>query len=150
MTECLHDLVTDSVRAILGIARETLVRHGTHLPTAVLHTLQGLIPIVLPFKDDEQKRALVDYVKRQAIETHAFAVTTVTNARICNSRTGGEQECLVLATVIQRGSPQVLLQHYSKDEQTGDVEFGEAITGDEAIMPGQMMIFPDWEEETCH
>jgi hypothetical protein len=150
MTECLHDLVTESVRDILGIARETLARHGTHLPTAVLHTLQGLIPIVLPFKDDEQKRALVRYVKKQAIETHAFAVTTVTNARIHDSRTGSEQECLVLATVIQRGRPQVLLQHYSKDEQAGTVEFGAAVTGDEAVVPGQMMIFPDWEEETCH
>lgn len=150
MTECLHDLVRDSVRAILGIARETLVRHGTHLPTAVLHTMQGLIPIVLPFKDDEQKRALVNYVKRQAIDTHAFAVTTVTNARIRDSRTGREQECLVLATVVQRGTPYVLLQHYWKDEQNGTVEFGKAVTGDEAVMPGQMMIFPDWDEETCH
>ena len=141
--------IDEALKKILEIARFTLQEQKAHLPTAILHTLEGIFPIVLPFKNDEQKRALVEYVKKQAIESHAFAVTTVTSARIVNSRTGEEQECLVSATVVQRGKTYVVLQYFSRDA-TGAIEFGEVVEGEDAIIPGQMIIFPEWEEEVAH
>jgi hypothetical protein len=142
--------IDDTLKKILEIARFTLQEHKSHLPTAILHTLEGIFPIVLPFKDDEQKRALMEYVKKQAIESHAFAVTTVTSARVVDSRTGAEEECLVLATVVQRGKPHVVLQYFSRDEKRGVIEFGEVVDGEEAVIPGQMIIFPEWEDEIAH
>ena len=147
----LEAAVRESTSKILSIARTTLVQQGTHIPTAILHTLEGLFPIVLPFENNEQKRALVDYVKTQAIERHAFAVTTVTCARVMDSRTGEEdEEALVLATSVQAGKPHVVTQRYWREEDRSVVRFGEVVEGDEAALPGQMMIFPDWNEETRH
>ncbi len=142
--------IAEAVRAILSTARTTLVEQGTHLPTAILHTLEGLIPMVLPFKDDAQKKGLVDYVKAQALERHAYAVTMVTCAHIVNSRTGGEEEALVIATTVQGGVPSVVLQHFSRDADGVAVAFGDVIEGEDAAMPGQMLIFPDWEQEVRH
>lgn len=142
--------VVGTVRQILAVARSTLQQHGTHLPTAVLHTLEGVLPIVLPFKNDEQKRALVEYVKKEAIERHAFAVTTITCARVVDSRTGSESEALVLATAIQGGGPYTVVQHFSRHSDRSIGLFGELTEGDEAAMPGQMIIFPDWQEEVGH
>ncbi|MBI4965236.1 MAG: hypothetical protein HY913_18315 [Desulfomonile tiedjei] len=146
----LKSQVAETVREILRIACRTLQEEGSHLPTAVLHTLGGMIPIVLPFEDDDQKRALVDLVKEKALEKGAYAVTTITCARIVDSRTGNEEESLILATSIQRGRPYVVVQPYSRDADRRVIGFGETIEGERAAMPGQMMIFPDWEAETSH
>jgi hypothetical protein len=145
-----HQSVIKSVHAVLSIARETLLREGSHLPTAILHTLEGLFPIVLPFKDDDQKKALMEVVKKQAIEQHAFAVTAITCGRIIDSRTGEEEESLVIATAIQGGSPHVIVQSYVRGPDRRVIAFGDVTEGDAAAMPGQMMIVPPWEEETRH
>jgi len=150
MIIAVQQSINDTLKKILEIARFTLQEHKSHLPTAILHTLEGIVPIVLPFKNDEQKRALMEYVKKQAIESHAFAVTTVTSARVVNSRTAAEQECLVLATVVQRGKPYIVLQYFSRDEERGAIEFGAVVEGEEAVIPGQMIIFPEWEDEVEH
>lgn len=146
----VYQSIVETVRQLLEIARSTLEQDGSHLPTVVLHTVEGMIPIVLPFKDDDQKKALVNYVKKEAVERHAFAVTTITSARIIDPRTGVEQECLVLATSVQGGRVYVVVQHFSRDKDLGVIDFGEVIEGEDAAMPGQMVIFPDWDEEVCH
>jgi len=146
----LNSLIAETVRVILGIARRTLQEEGSHLPTAILHTMRGMMPIVLPFKNDEQKRALVKQVKKQALEKGAYAVTTITCGRIVDSRTGQEQESLIVATAIQRGRPHMVVQPYSRDADRRVVGFGETIEGERAAMPGQMMILPDWDEEVSH
>jgi len=145
-----YESIIDSAREMLGIARRTLAQEGTHFPTAVLHTMGGMVPMVLPFRDHEQRSALVAYVKQKSVELHAFAVSTITCARIVDSRTGRDQECLVVATTVQRGLPHVVVQHFARNEPAKAIEFGEIIEGDDAVMPGQMMIFPDWDEEICH
>ncbi len=144
-----HESIVSTVRELLSVARYTLQQWGCHLPTSVLHTMNGTVPIVLPFKNNEQKKALVEYVKKQALSSFSFAVTTITAAKVVDSRTGGEQECLVLATSIQGGKLHVLVQYFSRGDD-GIITFGEIIEGDEAIMPGQMVIYPDWAEETSH
>jgi hypothetical protein len=146
----VEESITEAVRSILSIARATLVEQGTHLPTAILHTLEGMFPIILPFKDDEQKRSLVAYVKGQALERHAYAVTTVTCAQVVDSRTGEHDEVLVVATAIQGGRPYVVVQHFSRDSDRIVRDFGEMVEGEDAAMPGQMLIFPDWDEEVKH
>jgi len=145
-----YQSIVDTVREILGIARHTLAQEGTHFPTAVLHTMGGMVPMVLPFKDDEQRKALVAYVKQRSVEIHAFAVSTITCARIVDSRTGEEQECLVVATTVQGGLPYVVVQHFARTEPSRAIDFGDVIEGEDAVMPGQMMIFPDWDDEVCH
>ena len=146
-----HESIVATVREILTIARDTLTQEGTHFPTVVLHTMGGRVPIVLQYKDDEQRKALVAYVKQRSVEIHAFAVSTITCARIVDTRTGNEQECLVVATTVQGGVPYVVVQHFARTEPPADViTFGDVIEGEDAVMPGQMMIFPDWHEEMCH
>jgi hypothetical protein len=142
--------ILEGIRQIMDIARFTLMEQGEHLPTAVLHTWDGLFPIVLPFEDDAQKKALVDYVKEQAAEKEAFAVTTVTIGRVVDSRTNEHEDCLVVATAIQPGRPYVVVQRFSRDEKMKRIDFGEIIEGDDAAMPGQMIIFPHWGEEIAH
>jgi hypothetical protein len=146
----IDQTILDAIRQILEIAQFTLLERGEHLPTAVLHTWDGMLPIVLPFKDDEQKKALMEYVKKQAIERQAFAVTTVTLARILDCRTNEDEECLVVATAIQPGRPYVIVQRFSRDQGGHVTDFSEIVEGDDAAMPGQMIIFPQWEEETYH
>jgi len=142
--------IGEIVRQLLVVARSTLEEEGLHLPTAILHTVEGMLPIVLPFKDDNQKRALTNFVKKEAVQRHSFAVTTITSARIVDSRTGEDKECLVLATSVQGGRPYIVVQHFSRRDQAGPIEFGEIIEGEDAEMPGQMIIFPDWDTEVCH
>ncbi len=146
----LRDNIASVVQEILRIARYTLQEQGTHLPTAILHTLDRMIPIVLPFKDDEQKASLTAHVKKQVALNDAHAVTTITSAKIVDARTGGQRQCLVVATAMQGGRPYVVLQYFSKNEDTGIVDFGEVVEGEDAEMPGQMVIIPEWEEEICH
>jgi hypothetical protein len=146
----LKSSIVSLVHEILHIARYTLQEHGTHLPTAILHTMDRMIPIVLPFKDDEQKSALTEHVKKQVAMNHAHAVTTITTARIVDSRTGKQQQCLVIATSIQGGRPYVVLQYFSKNEETGIIDFGLLVEGEDAEIPGQMIIIPEWEEGICH
>jgi hypothetical protein len=150
MSLTVDQSIMDSIHQILDIARYTLQEQRTHLPTAILHTWQGMFPIVLPFKDDSQKKALVDFVKEQALEKKAFAVTTVTVGRIVNSRTGNEEECLVVATVIQPGRCFMIRQEFFRDEFLERIDFGELREGDDAVVPGQMAIFPVWDNEICH
>ncbi len=130
--------------------RFTLQKQRTHLPTAILHTWQGMFPLVLPFEDDSQKKELVDFVKEQVREKQAYAVTTVTVGRILSTRTGDEEECLVVATVIQPGRAYTIMQKFLRDELRNTIEFGELSEGDDAVVPGQMAIFPAWDHEICH
>jgi hypothetical protein len=146
----VEESVVQSVRQILPVARETLQRQGCHIPTAVLHTLDGMIPIVLPYDSTEERNALIDYVKAQALAKHAFAVTTVTAVRVVDSRSETEEEALVLATAIQGGRPYVVVQKFSRDLDRAVERFGDVVEGDEAAGPGQMIIFPDWHEERYH
>jgi hypothetical protein len=146
----LNSLIDETVRVLLRIACRTLQEEGSHLPTAILHTMGGMIPIVLPFKNDQQRRALVEQVKKQALAKAAYAVTTITCGRIVDSRTGREQESLILATSIQRGRPHVVVQPFARDADRRVTGFGEAIEGERAAMPGQMMILPDWDKEVWH
>jgi hypothetical protein len=145
-----NQAIIETVRDLLVIARSTLEQYGSHLPTAVIHTVEGIIPIVLPFEDDAQKKILMNYVKKEAVERHSYAVTTITSARIVDSRTGHEQECLVLTTAVQGGRSYVVVQHFSRKEDQNAIDFGEVIEGEDAHMPGQMTIFPDWDHEVCH
>lgn len=146
----VDSLIADRVRKIATIARRNLREQGTHLPTAIVHTMEDMLPIVLPFKNDDQKKALVEYVKDQALRRHAFAITTVTCARLVDSRTGQEEETLVLATTIQGGAPYIAVQSFSRGPTDVVEDFGELVEGDRAAGPGQMMIFADWEGETRH
>ena len=41
-------------------------------------------------------------------------------------------------------------RYFSRDEERGTIEFGEVAEGEEAVMPGQMIIFPEWEDEVAH
>ncbi len=145
----LQESIVETVREILRIARFTLQEQGTHLPTAILHTIERMIPMVLPFKDQSQRTALVAHVKEQAALLGAYAVTTVTSAKIVDSRTGKERHCLVAATAIQGGRPYVVVQQFSKDS-SGIVRFGKIKEGEDAEIPGQMIIIPDWDNEVCH
>jgi len=142
--------IKEAVRGILAIAQATLLEHGTHIPTAVVHTLEGLFPVLLPYKDEEQRKALVEYVKSRALESHAYAVTTVTCSRIVDSRTKQESEALVLTTAVQGGQPYVVMVHFTRNENLSVEGFGEVIEGDDAVIPGQMIIFPDWDKEQRH
>lgn len=146
----LKETIVSTAREILRIARYTLQEQGIHLPTAILHTMDRMIPIVLPFKDETQKAALTAHVKQQSALNSAHAVTTVTSAKVVDSRTSEEQQCLVVATAIQGGRPHVILQYFSRDEDTGLIEFGEVVEGEDAELPGQMIIIPEWEEGIWH
>jgi hypothetical protein len=150
MVSDVRRLIAESVRAMLEIARNTLEEYGSHLPTAVLHTMEGLFPVVLPFKNDAQKKALVGQVKKQALDKGAYAVTMITCGRVRDSRTGLEEETIVLATTIQRSGPYVVTQSFFRDADRRVIGFGEVLEGEAAVKPGQMMIFPDWHDEVCH
>lgn len=149
MSITVDQSILDSIRQILEVARYTLLEQSEHLPTAILHTWQGMFPYVLPFKNDVQKKALVEFVKEQVREKQAYAVTTVTQGRIVDSRTYAEAECLVVTTVIQPGRCFVMTQAFTRDEVQRTIEFGDVVEGDDAAMPGQMAIFPDWDDEMC-
>lgn len=146
----LYELVVGQVRELLPIAQGTLREYGTHFPTAILHTPDGLVPIVLPFKNDDQKRAMVARVKVQATEASAYAVTMITCARVVDSRTDEEYESLVLTTSVYRGPPHFMTQPFFRDADRRVVAFAEPREGDDAAMPGQMMIVPEWEDELEH
>ncbi|MFC1837002.1 hypothetical protein ACFL2Q_20165 [Thermodesulfobacteriota bacterium] len=146
----VDETLSEAVDKILEIARETLLQHGSHLPTVILHTLQGTCPMVLPFKDAEQKKAMLEFVKKTAVEKNAYAVTTVTCARIVDSRTGEEEESLVVTTAVQGGGSDAVVQSFIRDAERHVIAFGDAISGDHAAMPGQLTIFPPWEDEIPH
>ena len=92
----------------------------------------------------------MSYVKQQALEKHAYAVTTVTCARVIDSRTGEEQESLVLATSIQGGSPHVVTQCFTRGPDRRVIAFSDPEEGDRAAMPGQMFIIPTWNDQIGH
>ncbi len=142
--------IKNALKVIIDIACFTLLEHKTHLPTAVIHTFEGLTPVVLPFRSDEERKRLVERVKRQAIEEHAYAVTTITSASVVDSRTGDKTECLVLASTIQGGRPYIIVQHFTRDPEKREITLGDRSEGADAEAPGQMLIFPEWEEETKH
>ncbi len=141
------DMVVESVRQMIPIARQNLQTSGSHTPTAILHTMSGLLPILLPFENNEQKRECVEYVKKEALQRHAYAVTTITNSSIIDCRTGSGEEALVLATSIQGGQPYILIQKYTRDKFGLIKDFHDIVEGDEAFIVGQMLIFPDWDME---
>ncbi len=146
----VDESIKEVVRTISGIARQTLLQQGGHLPTAVLHTLEGMVTLVLPFKDGAQRKSLVDYVRRKALESHAYAVTTITCARIVDSRSGEEEESIVIATAIQGGRPYYCRQSYIRDCDQHVIAFGELVEGESAALPGQMLVIPDWDQQTRH
>lgn len=146
----IHDMIVESVRRMAPIARKTLLASGSHIPTAILHTMSGLFPIIIPYETQEQKKTLVEYVKKEAIERHAFAVTTITNSSIIDCRTGMGEEALVLATSIQGGLPYVVIQKYTRNELGAIANFHDILEGDDAAIIGQMIIFPDWDLEHEH
>ncbi len=146
----VQEAVIDAVREIASLARGTLLREGTHLPTVILHAPGAMIPLVLPFKTGAQKRAMAAYAREQALEHAAYAVTTVTCGRVIDQRTGDEEETLVLVTAIQGGSPHYYSQRCIRTPDRRVVAFDEPVEGDAAAMPGQMMIFPDWSRELKH
>jgi hypothetical protein len=146
----LAESVIEDVRKMSAISREVVLREGTHVPTAVIHTMEGTITVALPFKDAHQKRALLDFVRKRAVEFHAFAVTAITCAKIVDPRSGVEEESLVFATAIQGGRPHFMVQTFSRGPDRRVVAFGEPKEGDHAAMPGQMLIVPAWEEEVRH
>jgi hypothetical protein len=51
---------------------------------------------------------------------------------------------------VQGGRSHVVVQHFSRNENPVRIDFGEVVEGEDAEMPGQMTIFPDWDEEMCH
>ena len=146
----VKDMIVESVREMTPIARNTLKSLGSHIPTAILHTVSGLFTMVLPFESDQQKRLYVDCVKREALKRNAFAVTTITNTSITDCRNGFAEEALVLATSIQGGQPYVVIQKYTRDEFGAIKNFDEIVEGDDAFIVGQMLIFPDWSLERTH
>ncbi|MGC8605170.1 MAG: hypothetical protein ACP5VS_15995 [Desulfomonilaceae bacterium] len=141
------DLVVESVRKMAPIARRTLKASGSHTPTAILHTISGLLPILLPFENNQQKKECVEYVKKEALKRNAFAVTTITNSSIIDCRTGEVEDALVLATSIRGCQPYVVIQKYTRDKFGLIEHFYDIVEGDEAFIVGQMLIFPDWEME---
>lgn len=146
----VRDLIVESVRKMAQIARQTLQKSGSHTPTAILHTISGLLPIVLPYENHEQKIECVEYVKKEALERHAYAVTTITNSSIVDCRTGTGEEALVLATSIQGGQPYVVIQKYTRDKAGLINSFEDITEGEDAAIIGQMLIFPDWDRERTH
>jgi hypothetical protein len=120
------------------------------MPTAILHIPDGYLPIVLPYETEDQKHALVKYVKDQVIQLHAFALTTISSAKVVNFRTGAKSECLVLATVMRGNAVHTVVQEFERDQDRGLIEFGRVIKGEDAQMPGQMIIFPEWAPEVYH
>jgi hypothetical protein len=146
----LSDHIRETVYRLLEIAQFTLQEHKTHIPTAILHAFDGMTPIVLPYENDDHKRALIDFVKEEAVKKDAYAVTVITSSKIEDRRSGLEQECLVLATSLQGGSPYVVVQHFTREHNNDIILFGDLIEGDGAEMPGQMIIFPEWNKEIYH
>jgi hypothetical protein len=144
------DLALKGAREVLAMARSLVLRQGALYPTAVLHTREGLTPLVLPFKNSEQKRAMVTYVQQRALDLHAYAVTTVTCARVVDSRTREEEESIICVTTVQGGAPLFMAQTLTRDEQGVVICFGDVEEGDSVCGPGQMMILPEWDRQTRH
>jgi hypothetical protein len=139
-----------AIERLLEIARFTLQEHRAHMPVAIVHIMEGAIPIPLPFENSEERKTMVEYVKSVAVETHGYAVTVITSARVVDSRTKAEEECLVLATSVQGGKTHVMIQPFTRNADRGIIEFGPSVEGEQAEMPGQMFIFPEWDQETRH
>jgi len=146
----VKDMIVESVNKMAPIARQTLRTSGSHTPTAILHTISGLLPILLPFENNEQKRECVEYVKKEALKRQAYAVTTITNSSIIDCRTGSGEEALVLATSIQGGQPYVVIQKYTRDKFGLIEDFHYIVEGEDAFIVGQMLIYPEWDTETTH
>jgi|GEM_PF-4744761 len=84
----VREIIVESVRKIAPIARQTLQRSGTHSPTAILHTVSGFFPIVMSYENPDEKKEVVEFVKKEALEKNAYAVTTITNSIIIDCRSG--------------------------------------------------------------
>jgi hypothetical protein len=142
--------IVNATREILAMARNALLKEGSFIPTAVLHTVDGLVPVIMPFDNLNEKKRLVEIVKKRVLELDAYAVSTITCARVVDSRTGEEDETLVLTSVIQSGAPYVAIQPVIRDRDRTVLCFGEIEEGDAAGMPGQMTIYPDWPNQYRH
>ena len=146
----VREIIVESVRKIVPIARQTLQLSGTHSPTAILHTISGFFPIVMSFENPDEKKEVVEFVKKEALERNAYAVTTVTNSVIIDCRSGAGEEALVLATSIQGGQPYIVMQKYARNVLGHVYSFHEMIEGEDAVVVGQMLIFPEWDRQTSH
>ena len=147
----VDDSIKEVVRTISGIARQTLLQQGSHLPTAVLHTLEGMVTFVLPFKDDVQKKALVDYVRKKALESHAYAVTTVTSARIVDSRSGRRRRGYRDRHLNPGGGSPTIAGNLTSETVTAtSLLSGNSWKGRSLHYRGQMLIIPDWDRQTRH
>lgn len=141
----VDESVKRAVEVMLPIARDTLRRDGRHYPTAVLHTMTGAIPIMLTYQDCAQRRDQVEQVKTMALEENAYAVTAITCAKVVDYRSSFFEEALVLATTVRGARPYVVTQNFHRDANGNVVCFEDPVQGEDAVMTGQMMIFPDWE-----
>lgn len=142
----VDESVKRAVEVMLPIARDTLRRDGCHSPTAVLHTLTGVIPILLTFQDIVQRRDQVEQVKVMALEEDAFAVSAITSAKVVDYRSSEFEEALVIATTIRGAKPYVVTQSFLRDPNGAVTSFKDPLEGEDAFMVGQMMIFPEWDE----
>mgnify|MGYP000858061806 FL=1 len=139
----INESVRKAVNVILPIARDTLKRDGSHFPTAVLHTMNGAIPVLMTFQDIAQRKKQVEHVKSMALEENAYAVSAITCAKVVDCRSSLTEEALVIATTIRGSIPYVVTQSFIRDANGNVAYFHDTVEGDEAFMIGQMMIFPD-------
>lgn len=142
----IDESVKRAVKVMAPIARDTLKRDGSHSPTAVLHTMSGVIPVLMTFQDAAQRKDQVEQVKIMALTENAYAVSAITCARVIDCRSSHYEEALVIATTVRDCSPYILTQNFLRDNNGNVVSFEDPVEGDDAWTIGQMMIFPDWDK----
>lgn len=141
----VDEAVKKAVRVILPIARDTLLRDGSHSPTAVLHTMSGAIPVLMTFRDTTQRRDQVEQVKTMALEENAYAVSAITCAKVMDYRSNEFEEALVVATTVRGMSPYIVTQNFFRDSHGNIRNFSDPVEGEDAWVLGQMLIFPEWD-----
>lgn len=141
----VDEAVKKAVSVILPIARDTLIRDGSHSPTAVLHTMNGAIPVLMTFQDTTQRRDQVEQVKTMAVEENAYAVSAITCAKVVDYRSNEFEETLVIATTVRGLSPYIVTQNFFRDSLGEIKHFSDPVEGEDAWVLGQMLIFPDWD-----
>ncbi len=141
----VDEAVKKAVSVILPIARDTLRRDGSHSPTAVLHTMNGAIPVLMTFQDTTQRREQVEQVKIMALQENAYAVSAITCAKVVDHRSNAFEETLVIATAVRGMSPYIVTQNFFRDSSGGIKDFSDPVEGEDAWVLGQMLIFPEWD-----
>jgi hypothetical protein len=138
-------LVQKSVDIMLPIARDTIRRDGAHSPTAILHTVSRVIPVMMTFQDIRQRRDQVEEVKKMALEEDAYAVSAISCARVVDCRLSVYEEALVIATTARGLPPYFVKQNFIRDAQGNVIMFEDPVKGEDAWAIGQMMILPEWD-----